>query len=78
MFKCLYIAGHIWMVQGDTAINLNLVNTIKEGQDNTMLVVPVRGRSGANPEWLSIDRPLYEVLAECDRQATEKLMGEQQ
>lgn len=76
MFKCLYIAGHIWMVQGDTAINLNLVNTIKS-DGTVMTTVPVRGSAGANNERLSIDRSLYNVLAECDRQATEKLMGEQ-
>ena len=78
MFKCLYIAGHIWIVQGDTAVNLNLINTIKENDNQTITTTPVRGQSGTRREILRVDAPLYEVLENCELQATEKLMGEQQ
>lgn len=77
MFKCLYIAGHVFLITDNHAVNLNNMTEAYMGtqrHDRGNMVF----RSDRTEAQLDLDVPLYELLEECDRQATQKLMGEQQ
>lgn len=69
MIKCLYIAGQVWLSQADQSINLNLMSKMKN-EDGYVLV----GGPRSGPFKIFTEMSSIELLAECERQATQQLM----
>lgn len=69
MIKCLYITGQVWLSQADQSINLNLMSNIENENGYVTIEGPRFGPLKIFTEMSSI-----ELLAECERQATQQLM----
>lgn len=73
MFKCLYIAGHVFLITDNHVVNPNNMTEAYMGTQRHD-----RGNMVFRSDRTEAQLDLYELLEECDRQATQKLMGEQQ